>query len=132
GLGPCADAELLAAACLRHAPDAVVLSSVNGHGYRDGLAAVRRLRAEPALAALPVVLGGKLGVAGHRQEADVARLTEAGCDAVLGEDLNALRAFLASGARREVAGARRGAAEPLREPAGPRRETATSLREVPA
>ncbi|MGW3560229.1 cobalamin B12-binding domain-containing protein [Streptomyces sp. NPDC000963] len=132
GLGPCVDAELLAAACLRHAPDAVVLSSVNGHGYRDGLTAVRRLRAEPALAALPVVLGGKLGVAGHRQEADVARLTEAGCDAVLGEDLNALRAFLATGVRREVAGARRGAAEPLREPAGPRRETAPSLRGVPA
>ncbi|MGV9688854.1 cobalamin B12-binding domain-containing protein [Streptomyces sp. NPDC003444] len=102
GLGPCVDAELLAAACLRHAPDAVVLSSVNGHGYRDGLTAVRRLRAEPALAAVPVVLGGKLGVAGHRQEADVTHLTEAGCDAVLGEDLDALRAFLAAGARRDA------------------------------
>ncbi|CAM5681967.1 cobalamin B12-binding domain-containing protein [Streptomyces tanashiensis] len=102
GLGPCAPAELLLAGCLRHTPDAVVLSSVNGHGYRDGLAAVRLLRAEPTLAGLPVVLGGKLGVAGHRQEADVARLTEAGCDAVLGEDLDALRAFLAARARREV------------------------------
>ncbi|MFH8621756.1 cobalamin B12-binding domain-containing protein [Streptomyces vietnamensis] len=102
GLGPCAPVELLLAGCLRHAPDAVVLSSVNGHGYRDGLAAVRRLRAEPALAGLPVVLGGKLGVAGHRQEADVARLTEAGCDAVLGEDLDALCDFLAARARKEV------------------------------
>lgn len=102
GLGPCVDAELLADACRRHAPDAVVLSSVNGHGYRDGLAAVRRLRAEPALAALPVVLGGKLGVAGHRQDDDVARLLDAGCDAVLGDDLAALRCFLAARARTEV------------------------------
>ncbi|MEU6622912.1 cobalamin-dependent protein [Streptomyces litmocidini] len=102
GLGPCVPAELLVAGCLRHAPDAVVLSSVNGHGYRDGLAAVRRLREVPALTGLPVVLGGKLGVAGHRQEADVARLTEAGCDAVLGEDLDALREFLAVRAPREV------------------------------
>ncbi|MFF0483826.1 cobalamin B12-binding domain-containing protein [Streptomyces sp. NPDC004435] len=102
GLGPCVDAELLVDACRRHAPDAVVLSSVNGHGYRDGLAAVRGLRAEPALAALPVVLGGKLGVAGHRQDDDVARLLEVGCDAVLGDDLAALRAFLAARARTEV------------------------------
>ncbi|MFE0701015.1 cobalamin B12-binding domain-containing protein [Streptomyces sp. NPDC058872] len=102
GIGPCVDTELLTTACLRHVPDVLVLSSVNGHGYRDGLAAVRRLRAEPALAGLPVVLGGKLGVAGYRQEADVARLVEAGCDAVLGEDLNALCDFLAARARREV------------------------------
>ncbi|MFD5106572.1 cobalamin B12-binding domain-containing protein [Streptomyces cinereoruber] len=102
GLGPCVDAELLADACRRHAPDVVVLSSVNGHGYRDGLAAVRRLRAAPALAALPVVLGGKLGVAGHRQDDDVAQLLGAGCDAVLGDDLAALRGFLAARARTEV------------------------------
>lgn len=102
GLGPCVSAELLTDACRRHAPDAVVLSSVNGHGYRDGLTAVRRLRSEPALTALPVVLGGKLGVAGRSQDEDVARLLEAGCDAVLGDDPDALRGFLAAGTRREV------------------------------
>ncbi|MET9675446.1 cobalamin-dependent protein [Streptomyces sp. NPDC006482] len=102
GLGPCVDAELLAEACLRHAPDAVVLSSVNGHGYRDGLDAVRALRAEPALVALPVVLGGKLGVVGGRQDEEVRRLLDAGCDAVLGDDLDALCTFLVARARREV------------------------------
>ncbi|WP_282698244.1 cobalamin-dependent protein [Streptomyces sp. CC208A] len=102
GLGPCAGAELLADACRRHAPDAVVLSSVNGHGYRDGLAAVRHLRADPHLAGLPVVLGGKLGVAGGGQDEDTARLLDAGCDAVLGDDLAALRGFLAAHTRREA------------------------------
>ncbi|MGQ4489680.1 cobalamin B12-binding domain-containing protein [Streptomyces sp. SAS_281] len=98
-LGPCASPRLLTAACRRHAPDAVVLSSVNGHGYRDALAAVRALRAEPGLAALPVAVGGKLGTAGHSREAEAARLYAAGCDAVLGDgagDLDTLCAFLAT------------------------------------
>lgn len=81
-----------------------MLSSVNGHGYRDGLAAVQRMRAEPATASLPVVIGGKLGVDGCRQEAEVARLLRAGCDAVLGEgDLDALRDFLSARALEQVA-----------------------------
>ncbi|SEC06416.1 methylaspartate mutase sigma subunit [Streptomyces sp. 2131.1] len=103
-LGPCVGPRLLTAACRRHAPDAVVLSSVNGHGYRDALAAVRALRAEPELAALPVAAGGKLGIAGRSGETEAARLRAAGCDAVLGDgagDLEALGAFLA--ARAQVA-----------------------------
>ncbi|WP_069170325.1 cobalamin B12-binding domain-containing protein [Streptomyces griseus] len=98
-LGPCVSPSLLTAACRRHSPDAVVLSSVNGHGYRDASAAVRRLRAEPGLAALPVAVGGKLGAAGRSGEAEAAGLREAGCGAVLGDgadDLEALCAFLAA------------------------------------
>ncbi|MEU8506649.1 cobalamin B12-binding domain-containing protein [Streptomyces brevispora] len=103
-LGPCVSPELLVAACRLHSLDLVVLSSVNGHGYRDGLAAVQRMRAEPATASLPVVIGGKLGVDGCRQEAEVAQLLRAGCDAVLGEgDLDALRDFLSARALEQVA-----------------------------
>ncbi|MYW09694.1 methylaspartate mutase [Streptomyces sp. SID2563] len=101
-LGPCASPRLLTAACRRHAPDAVVLSSVNGHGYRDALTAVRALRAEPGLGALPVAVGGKLGTAGHSRKDEAARLRAAGCGAVLGDgaaDLDALCAFLAAPAR---------------------------------
>uniref|UniRef100_UPI0010307AE8 cobalamin B12-binding domain-containing protein n=1 Tax=Streptomyces otsuchiensis TaxID=2681388 RepID=UPI0010307AE8 len=65
-LGPCVGADLLAAECLEHRPELVVLSSVNGHGYRDGLTAVTRLRREHTLEDMPVVIGGKLGVAGSR------------------------------------------------------------------
>ncbi|MFF0504108.1 cobalamin B12-binding domain-containing protein [Streptomyces fimicarius] len=101
-LGPCVSPRLLTDACRQHVPDVVVLSSVNGHGYRDALASVRALRAEPELAALPVAVGGKLGIAGRSGEAETARLREAGCDAVLADgadDLEALCSFLAARAR---------------------------------
>ncbi|MFF7337773.1 cobalamin-dependent protein [Streptomyces sp. NPDC008163] len=101
-LGPCVSPRLLTASCRLHAPDAVVLSSVNGHGYRDALAAVRALRAESEPAALQVAVGGKLGTAGHSREAEAARLRAAGCDVVLGDgagDLDALCAFLEAPAR---------------------------------
>jgi methylaspartate mutase sigma subunit len=64
GLGPCPPDDLVLAECLRAAPDLVVVSSVNGHGHADGARLIRALRAEPALAEVPVVIGGKLGVNG--------------------------------------------------------------------
>ncbi|MFC4036161.1 cobalamin B12-binding domain-containing protein [Streptomyces polygonati] len=94
-LGPCVPADLLTRGCRRHRPDLVVISSVNGHGYRDGLTAVTRLRAEPDLAAVRVVIGGKLGVAGERNPRRAARLLAAGCDAVFDDgDLDQLREFV--------------------------------------
>ncbi|MET8542169.1 methylaspartate mutase [Kitasatospora sp. NPDC004799] len=60
-LGPCLPGGELAEECRRGAPDLIVLSSVNGHGESDGLAAVAALRAVPELAGTPVVIGGKLG-----------------------------------------------------------------------
>ncbi|MHC0433709.1 cobalamin B12-binding domain-containing protein [Streptomyces sp. O3] len=95
-LGPCVTAEMLADACPAIDPDLVVLSSVNGHGYRDGLSMVTALRQRPELAALPVVIGGKLGVAGRRDQAAVDGLRAAGCLAVLDDgDLNELRTLIA-------------------------------------
>ncbi|MDB1085977.1 cobalamin-dependent protein [Streptomyces sp. ACA25] len=94
-LGPCVDGELLAAECAAHRPDLVLISSVNGHGYRDGLTAVTRLRADRAGATVPVVVGGKLGVAGACDAEAAARLLRAGCTAVFDDgDLDALRDFL--------------------------------------
>ncbi|MGG8405591.1 cobalamin B12-binding domain-containing protein [Streptomyces sp. 12297] len=95
-LGPCVTDDLLASACHQHAPGLVVISSVNGHGYRDGLSAVRRLRAEPGLGGVPVVIGGKLGVAGTQDPERAEQLREAGCDAVFDDGaVNALRTFVA-------------------------------------
>src|SRR5262249_57781785 len=63
-LGACVPDELVLAGCLRVRPDLVVVSSVNGHGFRDGTRLIGRIRGCPELAATPVVIGGKLGVAG--------------------------------------------------------------------
>ncbi|RSS67338.1 cobalamin B12-binding domain-containing protein [Streptomyces sp. WAC06614] len=92
-LGPCVTDDLLTAACAARRPDLVVLSSVNGHGYRDGLSAVRAVRA--ADPHLPVVIGGKLGVAGAADPGQREQLLEAGCTAVFDDgDTGALRRFL--------------------------------------
>ncbi|MFD9378199.1 cobalamin B12-binding domain-containing protein [Streptomyces sp. NPDC059999] len=92
-LGPCVTDDLLTAACAADAPDLVVISSVNGHGYRDGLSAVRAVRR--AGLTLPVVIGGKLGVAGRADPHARGLLLDAGCDAVFDDgDIEALRHYL--------------------------------------
>lgn len=92
-LGACVPDELLVRECRDRSPDLLVLSSVNGHGHIDGARAVRALRAEAALAALPVVIGGKLGVAGELTAAQRDELVAAGCDAVFEESTDAITAF---------------------------------------
>jgi methylaspartate mutase sigma subunit len=94
-LGPCVPEELLVARCRAEAPDLVVVSSVNGHGCADGLAAIAALRAAPDLAGLPVVIGGKLGLDGRDDADRVTRLRDAGFDAVFDDgDLIAFERFL--------------------------------------
>ncbi|MFD8143176.1 cobalamin B12-binding domain-containing protein [Streptomyces sp. NPDC059708] len=92
-LGPCVTDELLTAACAADRPDLVVVSSVNGHGYRDGLSAVRALRG--AGLRTPVVVGGKLSTAGRPDPVQRGRLLDAGCAAVFDDgDTGALRTWL--------------------------------------
>lgn len=81
-LGACVPDELLLSECVARRPDAVVISTVNGHGHVDGRRLVRRLRADERLSGLPVVIGGKLGVGGGRDTGLAAELVEAGFDAV--------------------------------------------------
>ncbi len=57
-LGPCPPDELVVDNCLELRPELVVVSSVNGHGFTDGLRLIRALRAVPELAGTPVVIGG--------------------------------------------------------------------------
>ncbi|WP_073836459.1 cobalamin B12-binding domain-containing protein [Micromonospora sp. CB01531] len=81
-LGACVPEELFAAECRRSNPDLVVVSSVNGHGCTDGKRLAAVLRADPALADVPIVIGGKLGVDGSLTGAQVAELFAAGYTAV--------------------------------------------------
>ncbi|WSE35227.1 cobalamin-dependent protein [Amycolatopsis rhabdoformis] len=87
-LGACVPDELLESECLSRRPTMLVLSSVNGHGYQDGLRVIQRLRAFPELRALPVVIGGKLGVGGPLTADEIAQLLLAGFDAVFDDQQN--------------------------------------------
>ncbi|WP_208608135.1 hypothetical protein [Amycolatopsis pretoriensis] len=86
-------------ACRRERPDCLVLSTVLGASGADVL---RRVRADPALAGLPVVLGGRFR--GSRAE-----LLALGYDEVFpvaaadpGGAVAALRAYLARQSRRSM------------------------------
>jgi methylaspartate mutase sigma subunit len=95
-LGPCVPAGVLAGACRAEAPDLVVLSSLNGHGFQDGLRTVAELRRQSDLAGIPIVIGGKLSTVGALTADEVHQLRAAGFDAVFDDgDLAAFEAFLA-------------------------------------
>lgn len=94
-LGPCVPEDLLVAECRASAPDLVVVSSVNGHGFTDGLHAVNAIRAHADLAEIAVVVGGRLGVDGRPDSGRTERLLAAGCAAAFdGGDLAAFDRFL--------------------------------------
>lgn len=95
-VGACVPPDLLARECLRHRPDLLVVSSVNGHGFHDGLHLVRHLRAVPGLEHLCMVIGGKLDVDGLRDVGRTRRLRNEGFDGVFaGDELDAFHDFIA-------------------------------------
>ncbi|WP_336211888.1 cobalamin B12-binding domain-containing protein [Nonomuraea sp. LPB2021202275-12-8] len=85
-LGCCTPDDLLLREAVRMAPDLVVLSTVNGHGLTDGARAVRLLRGEAPLREIPIVIGGKLGVAGSGRAEYARTLLAAGFTAVFGDE----------------------------------------------
>ncbi|MFJ6194935.1 cobalamin B12-binding domain-containing protein [Micromonospora sp. NPDC092111] len=105
-LGACVPADLFAAECRRHHPDLVVVSSVNGHGHTDGKRLAAVLRADPALADVPIVIGGKLGVDGSLTGPQIDELLAAGYTAVFDDSADRDR-FLTYLRRLELVGAGR-------------------------
>lgn len=96
-LGCCVPDDLLLREAVRLEPDLVVMSTVNGHGLADGARAVRLLRRELLLRDVPIVIGGKLGIAGSDRAKDTQALLAAGFTAVFGDtdiDLLLFEAFL--------------------------------------
>jgi methylaspartate mutase sigma subunit len=92
-LGACVPDDLLVSECLSLRPGMVVISSVNGHGYADALRVVARLRAQPRLDGIPVVIGGKLGTSGGQSERQVDDLLAAGFDAVFDDRVDGPASF---------------------------------------
>jgi methylaspartate mutase sigma subunit len=81
-LGSCVPESEVAERCRQLGPDLVVVSSVNGHGYLDGLRLIRLLRRTEGCDRLPAVIGGKLSTDGKLEEAHMAVLLESGYGAV--------------------------------------------------
>jgi methylaspartate mutase sigma subunit len=90
-LGGCTPDETIVRECGARRPDLVVVSSLNGHGYQDGVRLIGAIRTCPHLVSTPVVIGGKLDVAGGDGR-NAARLLAAGFDAVF-EDTGGLTLF---------------------------------------
>ncbi|MCW2609822.1 MAG: methylaspartate mutase [Cryptosporangiaceae bacterium] len=88
-LGACVPDELLVAECRRQRPDRVVVSSVNGHGHVDGTRLIRQLCACDELRGVPVVIGGKLGVASLGGDHYADDMMAAGFAAVFAGDADA-------------------------------------------
>ncbi len=95
-LGACVPDELLVQECLTGRPDLIVLSTVNGHGFIDGMRLIARIRACPELATTPVVIGGMLGISGPDGQRSHDRLIAAGYTAVFddGPRMPAFRSFV--------------------------------------
>ncbi|PZG48855.1 hypothetical protein C1I98_12325, partial [Spongiactinospora gelatinilytica] len=93
-LGPAVPDEELIEQCLRHRPDLLVTSSVNGHGYQDGIRLIKKLRTVAELEELPVVIGGKLGINGASY---VEELVAAGFDMVFEDGTAAFHKLLKTG-----------------------------------
>ncbi|MGZ3147212.1 cobalamin B12-binding domain-containing protein [Lentzea chajnantorensis] len=87
-LGPCVPEDLLVEEAVAEQPALVVVSSVNGHGFHDGIRMVTRLRARQELADVPAVIGGKLGITGSSSAEQVAELKAAGYDAVFADGVD--------------------------------------------
>ncbi|WP_369359717.1 cobalamin B12-binding domain-containing protein [Streptomyces sp. cg2] len=81
-LGPTPPDDLVVCEALALRPDLVVVSSVNGHGFNDGLRLIKAIRTEAELADTKVVIGGKLSIDGLRNVGFTRQLTAAGYDAV--------------------------------------------------
>lgn len=114
-LGPCVPDDVLVGECLAIAPDLLVVSSVNGHGYQDGLRVIAQLREQAGLAATPAVIGGKLGVSEDDADGRSRELMAAGFDAVFADGADPVTAFRRFIAVFEGSGAVRGG-EPVAAP----------------
>ncbi|NED11120.1 cobalamin-dependent protein [Streptomyces sp. SID9124] len=84
-LGSCVPDDVILDAVRAERFDAVVISSVNGHGFLDGRRVIKKLRSIPEGDGLPVMIGGKLGILGDGNDRYSDELVAAGFDAVFSD-----------------------------------------------
>ncbi|MFD4660499.1 cobalamin B12-binding domain-containing protein [Kitasatospora sp. NPDC058444] len=92
-LGPCVPTDLLVSESLARRPVLLVVSSVNGHGFQDGIRMIGKVRERDELSAVPAVIGGKLAIAGAQSADQLAELIAAGYDAVFDDGAEGIASF---------------------------------------
>lgn len=94
-LGACTPDDVIAEACLRTRPDAVIVSTVNGHGHIDGARLIEKLRRIPDLGDMRIVIGGKLGTRGAENRRHIDEMVALGYDAAFEDsDIGRFEQFL--------------------------------------
>jgi aspartate racemase len=85
-LGPCVPDELLLDSARREQPDAIILTTVNGHAGSDGVRAARAIKESSATRHIPLMIGGKLGISEGSSENGARELLQAGFDVVFDDN----------------------------------------------
>lgn len=85
-LGSCVPIQLVVDTCRDERPDALIVSTVNGHGHIEGRELLEAIRRHEELSWMTAVIGGKLGTLGPQNRQFEHGLLEAGYDAVFHED----------------------------------------------
>jgi methylaspartate mutase sigma subunit len=76
----CVPPQAILQACLRERPALLVVSTLNGHGFVDGLRLIELVREHGELRDMRAVVGGLLGCEAARAGEHAARLVAAGFD----------------------------------------------------
>lgn len=88
-LGACVPDELVLETLHNGSFDAIAVSTVNGHGYIDGVRLIDRIRSDKRVNSIPAVIGGKIGISGKDDVKHINELYSHGFDAVYVDDVNA-------------------------------------------
>lgn len=86
-LGCCTPIEEVVTVCADVQPVFVVISTLNGHGYMEGITLAAALRENPLTVDLPLFIGGNIGVNIADAPTQAMKLCDAGfTDAFYGDD----------------------------------------------
>lgn len=91
-LGACVPINLLEKTASEYQPDAIVISSINGHANIEGIDIAEAIHASKLLIKIPLFIGGKLGTEGDYQLTYVKKLLTAGFNGVFSGE-NAINYF---------------------------------------
>lgn len=92
-LGACTQTTTLISQCLEIQPDLIVVSSINGHAYIEGVELLNALKAHSELQQAIVVIGGKLCVNREQNQMAYQKLRDCGFDAIFDDKEATLQYF---------------------------------------